>query len=117
MAPQQYLHYGERYAKYGEAFATSNGLITNADDVLGDVVGALKGQGMWEKTLWVMSGDNGGPVYWTDLGPSYAHGGSANNYPLKGVRRGRQIFSERVSHAGVNLNLDPEPTLTACLLE
>ena len=31
-----------------------------------------------------MSGDNGGPVYWTDLGPIYAHGGSANNFPLKG---------------------------------
>ena len=30
---------------------------------------------------------NGGPVYWTDLGPIYAHGGSANNYPLKGVSR------------------------------
>ena len=23
-------------------------------------------------------------MYWTDLGPIYAHGGSANNFPLKG---------------------------------
>jgi arylsulfatase B len=30
------------------------------------------------------AGDNGGPTYWTDLGPVYAHGGSANNFPLKG---------------------------------
>ena len=32
---------------------------------------------------------NGGPVYWTDLGPIYAHGGSANNFPLKGVSPSR----------------------------
>ena len=37
---------------------------------------------MWEKTLLIMSGDNGGPVYWT-LTPAYPHGGSANNCELQ----------------------------------
>ena len=39
---------------------------------------------MWEKTLLIMSGDNGGPVYWT-LTPAYPHGGSANNCELRSL--------------------------------
>ena len=33
---------------------------------------------MWERTLLVMSGDNGGPIYWI-ANPAYPHGGAANN--------------------------------------
>lgn len=61
-----------------------NGMSSYWDEAIGNITDTMKRVGMWENTLWVMSGDNGGPVYWTDLGPIYAHGGSANNFPLKG---------------------------------
>ena len=44
------------------------------DDVMGDLVNALKARGMWSNTLLVLSSDNGG----------YLSG--ANNYPLKGTK-------------------------------
>lgn len=45
------------------------------DDVMGEMVQALKAKNMWENTLLVVSSDNGGPIY---------KNGGANNYPLKG---------------------------------
>lgn len=45
------------------------------DDVVGELVGALKAKGMWDNTLVVFTSDNGGPLY---------SPGAANNYPLKG---------------------------------
>lgn len=50
-------------------------MVTYLDDVVGELVSALKKKGMWDNLLWVTSSDNGGPVY---------PGGGANNYPLKG---------------------------------
>ena len=47
-------------------------MVKYLDDVLGDVVTALKERGLWDNLLFVVSSDNGGPI------------GSANNYPLKG---------------------------------
>ena len=44
------------------------------DDVIGDMVNALKARGMWTNTVLVVSSDNGG----------YLSGG--NNYPLKGAK-------------------------------
>ena len=44
------------------------------DDIVGDLVEALKQKGMWD-VLFVASSDNGGPIS-SDKG--------ANNYPLKG---------------------------------
>ena len=45
------------------------------DDFVGKLVSMLKEKGLWDNLLFVISSDNGGPVY---------PGGGANNYPLKG---------------------------------
>ena len=50
-------------------------MVNYLDDVVGDLVSALKQKGMWDNLLYVTSSDNGGPVY------PFA---GANNYPLKG---------------------------------
>ena len=50
-------------------------MVNYLDDVVGDLVDALKKKGMWDNTLFAASSDNGGPVY---------PGGGANNFPLKG---------------------------------
>jgi arylsulfatase B len=59
-----------------------NAMSSFWDEAVGNITGALKRTGMWNNTLYVLSGDNGGPVYWTAT-PAYPHGGSANNYPLR----------------------------------
>ena len=50
-------------------------MVNYLDDVVGEVVKALKDKGLWDNLLFVSSSDNGGPEY---------PGGGANNYPLKG---------------------------------
>ena len=50
-------------------------MVKYLDDVVGELIQALKMKGMWDNLLFVVSSDNGGPV-------SPGHGG--NNYPLKG---------------------------------
>ena len=61
-------------------------LLPSGDESIYNITLALKGNGMWEKTLLIMSGDNGGPVYWTET-PAYPHGGSANNCELQVPRQ------------------------------
>ena len=50
-------------------------MLNYLDDVIGDLIDALKDKEMWDNTLFIVVGDNGGAVY---------SGGGANNYPLKG---------------------------------
>ena len=50
-------------------------MVAYVDDVVGEVVEALKNKGLWDDLLLVVSSDNGGPI-------SSSKG--ANNYPLKG---------------------------------
>ena len=50
-------------------------MVNYLDDVVGQMETLLKKRDMWNQTLFVVSSDNGGPVY---------VGGGANNYPLKG---------------------------------
>ena len=50
-------------------------MVNYLDDVVGELVQALKTKGMWDNTLFVVSSDNGGPI---------SNGAGANNYPLKG---------------------------------
>lgn len=53
------------------------------DDVVGQIVSKLKAKNMWDKTLVVMSSDNGGPTY--NLEPLASIGaGAASNLPLRG---------------------------------
>ena len=47
------------------------------DSQLGLVVDALKAKGMWSDLLFVLTADNGGPIY--DSG-----GAGANNFPMRG---------------------------------
>ena len=50
-------------------------MVNYLDDVVGELVDALKKKGLWDSLLFVTSSDNGGPVH---------EGNGANNYPLKG---------------------------------
>ena len=50
-------------------------MVNYLDDVVGEVVQALKTKGLWDNMLFVVSSDNGGPII---------PGSAANNYPLKG---------------------------------
>ena len=50
-------------------------MVNYLDDVVGEIVQALKDKGLWDNLLFVASSDNGGPV-WNDFG--------GNNFPLKG---------------------------------
>jgi len=48
-------------------------LLNYLDGMVGDVVGRMKANGMWDNTVMVWSSDNGGPS-------------DANNYPLRGAK-------------------------------
>ena len=48
-------------------------MVNYLDDVVGEMVSALKDKEMWDNLLFFVVADNGGPV-----------NGGANNYPLKG---------------------------------
>ena len=50
-------------------------MVNYLDDVVGELVQALKDKGLWDNLLFIASSDNGGPVN---------TGKAANNYPLKG---------------------------------
>ena len=50
-------------------------MVNYLDDVVGELVDALKKRELWDNLLFVTSSDNGGPVH---------EGSSANNHPLKG---------------------------------
>ena len=50
-------------------------MVNYLDDVVGEIVKALKDKGLWENLLFVSSSDNGGPV---------RKGYGGNNFPLKG---------------------------------
>ena len=49
-------------------------MVKYFDDVIGELVDALKDKDMWSNTLLVISSDNGGQIY------------AGNNYPLKGLK-------------------------------
>ena len=50
-------------------------MVNYLDDIVGELVKALKAKGLWDNLLFIASSDNGGPVN---------TGKGANNYPLKG---------------------------------
>ena len=80
--PQRYVRAADaRVAAAGGAPFDSQGRRLYAamtlflDEVVGDLVAALRARGMWDDTLLVFLSDNGGPVYYP---------GAASNYPLRG---------------------------------
>ena len=55
--------------------ANYSGMVVSLDEALGNLTGALKGSGMWQETLIVLFGDNGGAVpdggrNWRTLNPA-----------------------------------------------
>jgi arylsulfatase I/J len=63
-------------------FDSSNRRLLSAmllymDDVVGELVEALKAKKLWDNTLLIMMGDNGGAVY---------EPGAGNNHPLRGAK-------------------------------
>ena len=50
-------------------------MVAYADEIVGDIVDALKTKKMWDDTILILHADNGGPIYTP---------GSANNFPLRG---------------------------------
>jgi arylsulfatase B len=58
-------------------------LANSLDTHVGRVVDALIARGLWNNTLFVLSSDNGGPVYLSNNTDS-ALDGSGNNWPLRG---------------------------------
>jgi len=69
------------YPGYSDDFKITNGMATLADDIFGNVRGALESRGMWDNTLVILSSDNGGSV------GKAVSGSSANNYPLRGGKQ------------------------------
>lgn len=55
-------------------------MVNTVDAQIGRIIDAVKAQGMWEKTLVIVSADNGGLVY-----PDGHFG--ASNFPLKGGKQ------------------------------
>ena len=49
-------------------------LYFSKDEAAGNVTACLQQHGLWDKTLFIFSTDNGGPL-----------NGMANNYPLQGT--------------------------------
>merc|ERR1712048_86610 len=49
------------------------GMVGAMDELIGDVVGTLKSEGLWDNTILIFSTDNGGNL---DM--------AGNNYPLRG---------------------------------
>ena len=71
----------ERYLKKfnyidNELRQVYHAMVNYLDDVVGELVEALKTKGLWDNLLFIVSSDNGGPVS--------PPGQAANNYPLKG---------------------------------
>jgi arylsulfatase I/J len=72
-APQSYLDKFSSITQPERQFYSA--MVNVLDDMVGEVVAALKARGLWDNLLLVVSSDNGGPE-----GDGYG----ANNYPLRG---------------------------------
>ena len=71
--PQSYL---DKFASINQTSRQFYSAMVNfLDDMVGEVVGALKSSGIWDNMVLVVSSDNGGPE-----GDGYG----ANNWPLRG---------------------------------
>lgn len=70
-APQQYI---DEYSwVHDEHRRNLSAMVTVMDEAAGNVTSALKTHGLWPKTLFIFSTDNGGPLSQT-----------ASNWPLRG---------------------------------
>ena len=71
--PKQYL---EKFSFIDDDLRrVYHAMVNYLDDVVGELVQALKSKGLWDNLLFLASSDNGGPIN---------TGKGANNFPLKG---------------------------------
>ena len=63
------------FIKDSKTRQTYHAMVGYMDEVVGNVTSLIEAKGMWPKTLYISSSDNGGPLY--------ARSGG-NNHPLKG---------------------------------
>jgi|EP01043_Picozoa_sp_COSAG02_P030179 arylsulfatase A-like enzyme len=76
-------------AKYSQLFNSSftpaygiyNGMVAAADDLYGNMTKKLREKQMYERTVIIMSADNGGPA------SIYSSSHAANNWPLRGGKK------------------------------
>ena len=76
-------------AKYSQLFNSSftpaygiyNGMVAAADDLYGNMTKKLREKQMYERTIIILSADNGGPA------SIYASSHAANNWPLRGGKK------------------------------
>ena len=82
-APQEFLDlYPDTWYQDRRQYAA---MCSFWDAIVGNITSTIKAKkGMWENTLFVFSGDNGGPVYFSANTTLWNHGAGANNFPLKG---------------------------------
>jgi arylsulfatase A-like enzyme len=55
--------YKKPYANRTNVNATIGGMMSAVDEAIGQIVGAVEKKGLTERTLFVLSSDNGGPVH------------------------------------------------------
>lgn len=64
------------YDKHRQIYAS---MVAYLDTGVGKIVDALKGEDMWNNTIWFCQSDNGGPSFTGD-------NHTANNFPLRGAK-------------------------------
>lgn len=57
---------------------TWSGMVSMVDETVDNVTSAMKKEGLWDNTLWIMSGDNGSPTG--------GWGAAGSNAPLRGSK-------------------------------
>lgn len=75
--PTEYIDRYENYTEWNDQRKIYAGMLTAADDAIGQVVNAYKEAGLWQDTLVIFTTDNGGP---TTIGCATG----ASNYPKRG---------------------------------
>lgn len=75
--PQEYIDRYKNYSSFSAQRKVYAGMLTAADDAIGDVIEAYKAAGLWNNTLVVFTTDNGGP---TTIGCTQG----SSNYPKRG---------------------------------
>ncbi|KAL7560174.1 hypothetical protein ACA910_016603 [Epithemia clementina (nom. ined.)] len=75
--PQEYIDIYENTTDWSDERKVYAGMLTAADEAIGDVVEAYKKAGLWEDTLVIFTTDNGGPT-------TYGCVTGASNYPKRG---------------------------------
>ena len=75
--PMEYIELYENHTEWNDQRKIYSGMLTAADDAIGQVIAAYQQAGIWEDTLVIFTTDNGGP---TTIGCTTG----ASNYPKRG---------------------------------